>query len=126
MTLARDASLTIIERMEREPAFAKLMLDEAASVFLNGEPNLSRAILHMLVQATVSFQGLAELTSTPIDRLHDFLSMDGDPGMGMDLMASIFTAIGRHLGVTMQVRSVAAETRRAGLEAMTQTRPDAA
>lgn len=124
MTLTRDASQTVIERMERESAFSQLMLDEAASMFLNGEANSSRAILDMLVQATVSFKVLAELTSTSIDSLHHSLSTDGDPGTS--LMAAIFTAISKHLGVTMQVQSVVAETEQAGFEAMPQVRPDAA
>ena len=69
MTLTRDTDLTIIARMQREREFAQLMLGEAASTLLNGEPGASLPILNLLVQATIGVEGLAEQTSTPADRL---------------------------------------------------------
>lgn len=35
----------------RDPAFAKAMLDGAATAFLNGESDVARLILHDLVNA---------------------------------------------------------------------------
>jgi hypothetical protein len=39
----------MVERAERDPAFAKALLDEAATLFLNGEPETARLILRDLV-----------------------------------------------------------------------------
>ena len=40
MVLTRDFKETVKERAARDPAFAKAMLDEAATAFLNGEPHV--------------------------------------------------------------------------------------
>lgn len=37
--LTRDFKQTIVERVQREPEFAKALLDEAATLLLNGEPH---------------------------------------------------------------------------------------
>lgn len=42
MPLTRNFKHTVIERVERDPAFAKALLDEAASLFLNGEAETAR------------------------------------------------------------------------------------
>jgi hypothetical protein len=51
MTLTRDFKKTVVERVERDPAFAKALLDEAATLFLSGEPDAARLILRDLVQS---------------------------------------------------------------------------
>jgi hypothetical protein len=45
----------VVERVRRRPAFAKALLDEAATLFLNGEPHIARLILRDLVNVTVGF-----------------------------------------------------------------------
>lgn len=64
MTLTRDFKPTIAERVRREPAFAKALLDEAATLFLDGEPLMARLVLRDLVDATVGFGRLAAMTRT--------------------------------------------------------------
>ena len=59
VALTRDFKQTIVERVKRDPAFAKALLDEAATLFLNGEPQTARLILRDLVNATVGFEELA-------------------------------------------------------------------
>ena len=39
MALTRDSSKTVVERVKHDPAFAKALLDEALTLFLNGEPD---------------------------------------------------------------------------------------
>jgi len=124
MTYTRDATLTIIERMQREPEFAQLMLSEAISMSVNGEPAASRAVLNLLAQATVGLEGLAELTAIPVERLSHLLSGNGNPEM--NLLATIFNILRMHLYVDIHVRSVAAGSAQGGFEPMVQTRPDAA
>ena len=106
MTLTRDFKQTIIERVERDPDFAKALLDEAATLFLSGEPDTARVILRDLVNATVGFEHLAELTHKPSKSLHRMLSPKGNPSM--DNLAAIFGAVRGWLKVTFDVRVVEA------------------
>jgi DNA-binding phage protein len=104
MTLTRDFRQTVVERVQRDPAFAKALLDEAATLFLSGEPDSARLILRDLVNATVGFEGLAELTSKPSKSLHRMLSPKGNPSM--DNLAAIFDAAG-HAALKGSMRTTA-------------------
>lgn len=104
MTLTRDYKRTVVERVERDPAFAKALLDEAASLFLSGEPDVARLVLRDLVNATVGFESLSELTHKPSKSLHRMLSQKGNPSM--DNLAAIFGAIKDWLKVTFDVHVV--------------------
>lgn len=106
MTLTRDFKQTVVERVTRDPDFAKALLDEAATLFLSGEPDAARVILRDLVNATVGFEHLAELTHKPSKSLHRMLSAKGNPSM--DNLATIFGAIRDWLKVTFDVRVVEA------------------
>lgn len=106
MTLTRDYKQTIAQRVARDPAFAKALLDEAATLFLSGEPEAARVILRELVSATVGFEGLAELTRKPSKSLHRMLSPKGNPSM--DNLAAIFGAIRACLKVSLSVRVIEA------------------
>lgn len=106
MTLTRDFKQTVIERVQRDPAFAKALLDEAATLFLSGEPDTARLILRDLVNATVGFEQLAQLTHKPSKSLHRMLSQKGNPSM--DNLAAIFDAVRGWLKVSFDVRVVEA------------------
>ncbi|HLD10166.1 MAG TPA: transcriptional regulator, partial [Methylophilaceae bacterium] len=106
MALTRDFKQTIVERVEREPEFAKALLDEAASLFLNGEPDVARLILRDLVNATIGFEKLAADTQKPSKSLHRMLSPTGNPSM--DNLAAIFNALRISLGLKIEVHAVAA------------------
>ena len=106
MALTRDFKHTVTERVRRDPAFAQALLDEAATLFLNGEPETARLILRDLVNATLGFEQLAILTSKPSKSLHRMLSPNGNPSM--DNLAAIIDAIRVHLNVHVEVQSVAA------------------
>lgn len=103
MALTRNFKQTIVERVQREPAFARALLDEAASLFLNGDPATARVILRDLVNATVGFEGLASATSRPSKSLHRMLSANGNPSM--DNLAAIFDVLRRSLDVDIEVRA---------------------
>jgi DNA-binding phage protein len=104
MALTRDFKQTVVERVERDPDFAKALLDEAATLFLSGEPAAARLILRDLVNATVGFEGLSEMTHRPSKSLHRMLSPKGNPSM--DNLAAIFGAVRNWLKVTFDVRVV--------------------
>src|SRR5437763_5895468 len=100
MALTRDFKQTVVVRVRRDPAFARALLDEAATLFLNGEPHTARLILRDLVNATVGFETLAAETARPVKSLHRMLSNEGNPSM--DSLAAILGVVGRWLGVELQ------------------------
>ncbi|MEH3117245.1 MAG: transcriptional regulator [Methylorubrum populi] len=106
MTLTREFRETVKERMARDPAFSKALLDEAATLFLNGEPHTARLILRDLVNASVGFEALAEETRKPSKSLHRMLSEKGNPSM--DNLAAIFGAVRKRLGVSIEAHAVEA------------------
>lgn len=104
MALTRDFKETINEHAARDPAFAKAMLDEAATAFLNGEPQVARLILRDLVNASVGFEDLAIETNRPSKSLHRMLSEKGNPSM--DNLAAIFGAVRKRLGVAFEAHAI--------------------
>ena len=66
MALTRDFKVTVLERVQSDPTFAQALLDEAATLFFNGEPETARLILSDLVNAEMGFEQLAMLTAKPI------------------------------------------------------------
>ncbi len=104
MALTRDFKQTVVERAKRDPQFAKAMLDEAATLFLNGEPDTARLILRDLVNATVGFEELAATTEKPSKSLHRMLSKRGNPNM--DNLAAIFGAVRQKLHVGLVAHTV--------------------
>jgi DNA-binding phage protein len=106
MGLTQDFRQTIVERVRREPAFARALLDEAATLFLNGEPETARLILRDLVNATVGFEALAAEIAKPAKSLHRMLSKQGNPTM--DNLAAILLVVRKRLGVEIQAHTVAA------------------
>ena len=95
-----------VGRVEREPALAQALLDEAATLFLDGEPETARQILRDLINATIGFDQLATLPAKPSKSLHRRLSAAGNPGM--DNLAAIFHAILVRLNVNREAHSVVA------------------
>ncbi|BDA71236.1 hypothetical protein CAL7716_054020 [Calothrix sp. PCC 7716] len=74
MTLTRDFTETVNARIQQDSTFAIALLNEAISLFLNGEPETARLILRELVNATVGFEELANQTSKPSKSFHRMLS----------------------------------------------------
>ena len=106
MALTRDFKQTIAERVTRDPAFARALLDETGTVLLNGEPETARMMLRDLVNSTVGFEQLGNLTGKPARSLHRMLSLNGNPSM--DTLAAIFDVLRSTLGVEIEVHAVGA------------------
>ncbi|EQD75051.1 transcriptional regulator, partial [mine drainage metagenome] len=51
MALTRDFKETVTARVHDDPAFAQALLDEAITLFVNGEPDSAKLILRDLVNA---------------------------------------------------------------------------
>ena len=106
MVLKRNTKQTVVERVARDPQFAKALLDEAATLFPSGEPETARLILRDLVNATIGFEQLAEVSETPGKSLHRMLSPRGNPSM--DNLSAIFEAVRHWLKVAFEVHTIKA------------------
>ena len=106
MALTRDFKETVAARVRNDPAFAQALLDEAITLFVNGEPESAKLILRDLVNATVGFEALADEIQKPAKSLHRMLSPAGNPSM--DNLAAIFGVIRACLNVSLEAHSVAA------------------
>jgi DNA-binding phage protein len=104
MALTRDFKDSIVARVKRDPAFASGLLDEAATLCLNAEPDSARLILRDLVNATVGFEPLAAATGKAAKSLHRMLSPNGNPSM--DNLAAIFDILRKKLGVDLKAHAV--------------------
>lgn len=106
MALTRDFKDTVAARVERDPAFARALLDEAVTLFMHGDPDSAKLILRDLVNATVGFEALAGQIDKPAKSLHRMLSKSGNPTMSN--ISAVFAAIQRNLKVEVRTRIVRA------------------
>ena len=102
MGLTRRFRETVVARVEREPRFARALLDEALTLFLNGEPDTAKLLLRDLINATLGFEELARRTGKPSKSLHRMLSDSGNPTMTS--LSAILVALKKSLNV--EIRAV--------------------
>jgi DNA-binding phage protein len=106
MALTRTFKRTVMERARHDAGFARTLLDEAATLFLNGEAAPARMVLRDLVNATVGFEGLATATEKSPKSLHRMLSASGNPTM--ENLSAILKVLRRRLKVRLKARAVRA------------------
>jgi DNA-binding phage protein len=100
MALTRDFKETVAARAQADPAFARALLDEAVTLFLDGDPDTAKLILRDLVNATVGFETLAAEVHKPSKSLHRMLSKSGNPTMAS--LSAILAAIQRTLRIEVR------------------------
>lgn len=100
MLSTRDYKQTVVEMAQKDPAFAQALLDEALTLFVNGEPDSAKLILRDLVNATVGFEQLAQVVHKPSKSLHRMLSVSGNPTM--ENLSKILLAIKESLHVEIR------------------------
>ena len=103
MAITRDYKTTINERVAKEPAFTAALLDEAITLFLNGEPEVARLVLRDLVNATVGFEELSREVEKSSKSLHRMLSARGNPTM--DNLTKIIGSLRNKLGLDIEVHT---------------------
>ena len=104
MVLTRDYKETVVARVKNDPKFAKALLDEAATLFLNGEPETAKFVLRDLVNATIGFEQLAQSVEKPSKSVHRMLSPTGNPTMSN--LAAIFVALKNVMRVEIRAHAV--------------------
>lgn len=103
MSITRDYKDTINERVIDDPLFTAALLDEAITLFLNGEPDVARLVLRDLVNATLGFEELATEIERPSKSLHRMLSARGNPTM--DNLTKIICILRDRLGLDINVHT---------------------
>lgn len=104
MSLTRNTKEAIVARIEQDAAFARALLDEALTLFLNGESDTARLILRDLVSGVVGFEALAEEVGRPSKSLQRMLSPSGNPGM--DHLSAIIGAVRKALTVDFDIKII--------------------
>ena len=104
MALTREFKDTVVARVQSDPAFAQALLDEAITLFINGEPDSAKLLLRDLVNATMGFEELADEIQKPAKSMHLMLSRSGNPTMS--ILSAVFAAITRALRVEVHTQVV--------------------
>ena len=104
MRLTRDFKETVNARIQKDSTFATALLNEAISLFFNGEPETARLILRDLINSTIGFEELAAKTSKPSKSLHRMLSAKGNPTM--DNLNMILNVLRKKLDVDTKIQFV--------------------
>ena len=106
MALTREYRKTVVERIKRDPRFAKALFAEAVNALLDGETEEGLSMLRDLVHAAITFTELAKQTGFNEKSLHRMLSRRGNPTTRT--LAIIIRAICQNLGVSANVKFAAA------------------
>lgn len=104
MALTKDFKENVIAWVKTDLEFATALLDEAATLFLNGEPDTAKLILRDLVNATIGFEQLARSVEKPPKSVHQMLSPAGNPTMSS--LAAIFAVLKKASGYLRPNRSI--------------------
>ena len=93
---------TVIDRLQKDRAFATTVFAEAISAFVEGDPLTTLSILRDLANARISFKTLAETTGFHEKALHRMLSRRGNPTTQnlSTLLHAIEQALDLHVDVT--------------------------
>jgi DNA-binding phage protein len=105
MALTRQFKETVAARLAADPVFAHALLDEAITLFVNGEHDAAKLVLRDLINATIGFETLAEQIQKPSKSLHRMLSASGNPTMAN--ISSIFSALQDALKVEVRTEVIA-------------------
>lgn len=103
MALTKDYKETITKRVQNDPEFATALLDEAITLFIEGEADVARLVLRDLVNSTVGFEALASAANKPSKSVQRMLSAKGNPTMNS--LANIFKTLRHSLKVQTKVRT---------------------
>ncbi|HEV7779269.1 MAG TPA: transcriptional regulator [Luteibacter sp.] len=93
--LSIDYRETVIARIQREPEFARALLEDVINMTANGEAAEARETLRMLVHASGGFESMAERTHINAKSLHRMLGPKGNPAFSAvsTVMAEISQSI---------------------------------
>ena len=107
MPPTRDYRETILERARCDPKFRELMLVDGVQCLLGGEVNVATIMLRDYIEATIGYEKLGTLTSTPPESLACMFGKKGTASAS-DLL-KVISCIQQHEGIQLEVKVVPAE-----------------
>ncbi|MRW94640.1 transcriptional regulator [Duganella sp. FT80W] len=69
----------IVERIQREPAFAAALIEEVDEALTEGENSVAKGMLRVLTVGTIGFFALAQSLSVTAESLQQSLSQQATP-----------------------------------------------
>ncbi len=79
MPLTKDFKATVRARIERDPDFREILLEEAVECLLAGDVEVGKSVLRDYVNATIGFRQLGGLTDKSPKSLMRMLGPNGNP-----------------------------------------------
>jgi DNA-binding phage protein len=104
MPLTKLFKDTFKARIERDPAFAAALFEEALSAFFEGDTALGKALLRDLVNSTIGFEGLAQALNKPSKSLNRMLAPTGNPTM--ENFFQVIHVIQKNEGIDIELNAV--------------------
>jgi DNA-binding phage protein len=99
--LTRDFKSTIRARARRDPKFRSALLVEAAQALIDGEPDVTKAVLRDYINATLGFEHLSREIQIPKKSIMRMLSDSGNPSTNN--MTLILSYLNEYEGLTLKV-----------------------
>jgi DNA-binding phage protein len=106
MTVGKTFDEIVVDDIRKTPEFARGLLGEAVMLLVEGDTATAKITLRNLVNGTIGFKTLGEVTGINDKSLHRMLGPNGNPTL--DNFASITRALKDALCAEVQVRVVAA------------------
>jgi DNA-binding phage protein len=106
MPLTADFRATFVELAKRDPKFRRGLLTDAVEDILNGDVDIGRAKLRVVVNATIGFAGLAKATGKNPKSLMNTLANGHNPTSANFL--AIIRALSERENVRLAVRTTKA------------------
>jgi DNA-binding phage protein len=103
MPITRNFRETIMKRAQKSAAFRRELLIEAVNELLAGSLDTGKAILRDYINATITFEGLAQKTGKPAKSLHRMLGPNGNPRA--DNILEIIKTLQTHEKITLKVKA---------------------
>lgn len=98
MELTRDFEVGVVERIERDPAFARAMLDEVSELLAAGDDEPVPGMLRALIKGTVGFDYLSRPLSMTSETLRQILSANSEPTIAC--LSAIASALKQEFDMT--------------------------
>lgn len=103
MPLTRSFRITVMKRAERDARFRRHLLTEAIDQLLSGDLAAGKAMLRDYVNATISFERLAQKIGKPSKSLHRMLGPNGNPTA--ESLLTIIRVLQAHERLKLRVKS---------------------
>ena len=97
-------------RVQRDPEFARLLLQEAVQALLNDDVAVARALIRDVIKGAIGYAELSRRTGTPEKSLIRMFSASGNP-TAANLFA-VLTHLQQHSGIRFQVAVVPSPQRK--------------